>query len=337
MIKNEIIKLLKGRKNLLAFSYGSDSTALFYILMDLKIEFDLVFINYKTRKNSDIEELEAKNLAKNFGKKIFIQNAPCFKNNFEKKARDFRYAFFEELCHKEKYENLILAHQLNDLFEWFLMQFSKGAGLAELIGMKESLKCKTFTLVRPLLFVSKDEILSFLKERGLKYFNDESNEDEKYFRNFIRKHFARTFVSKFPKGVKKSFKYLNKDLKNLLGDESEILEFGGIFICKKHESLVSKAVKKMGFVMSEAQRKEALKGDCVISGKVGVVYVKDDLENEKALIFNYELCEKLPKSFKEKCRRAKIPKLIRAYFHNHHLEPEDLNHLILKFFGKKDE
>lgn len=337
MIKDEIIKFLKGRKNLLAFSYGSDSTALFYILMDLKIEFDLVFINYKTRKNSDIEELEAKKLAKNFAKKIFTQNAPCFKNNFEKKARDFRYAFFEELCYKEKYENLILAHQLNDLFEWFLMQFSKGAGLAELIGMKEIKECNFFTLVRPLLFVSKDEILGFLKERNLKYFNDESNEDEKYFRNSIRKHFARDFLTQFPKGVKRSFEYLNKDLKNFLGDENEILEFGGILICKKHESLISKAVKKMGFVMSEAQRKEALKGDCVISSKVGIVYFKDDLYNQKALIFNYELCEKLPKSFKEKCRKARIPKLLRAYLYNHHLEPLALYHLNLKPFDKKDE
>lgn len=337
MIKDEIIKLLKERKNLLAFSYGSDSTALFYILIDFKIEFDLVFINYKTRINSDVEEFEAKNLAKHFGKKIFIQNAPCFKNNFEKKARDFRYAFFEELCHKKKYENLILAHQLNDLFEWFLMQFSKGAGLAELIGMEEIKEYNSFTLVRPLLFVSKDEILSFLKKRDLKYFNDESNEFEKYFRNSIRKRFAKSFIAKFPKGVKKSFEHLKKDLKNFLGDESEILEFKGILICKKHESLISKAVKKIGFVMSEAQRKEALKGDCVISSKVGIVYFKDDLDNEKALIFNYELCEKLPKSFKEKCRKARIPKLLRAYLYNHHLEPLTLNHLNLKLFDKKDE
>lgn len=335
MIKDEIVRLLKGQKNLLAFSYGSDSTALFYILMDLKIEFDLVFINYKTRVNSDIEELEAKNLAGNFNKKIFTQNAPYFRNNFEKNARDFRYAFFEELCHKENYKNLILAHQLNDLFEWFLMQFSKGAGLTELIGMKEIKRCKFFTLVRPLLFTSKDEILNFLKERNLKYFDDESNKNEKYLRNFVRKHFASNFMSNYSRGVKKSFEYLNKDLQNILGDEKEdeILEFEGILICKKHESLISKAVKKMGVVMSEGQRKEALKGDCVVSSKVGIVYFKDNLKGEKVLIFSYELCKKMPKPFREKCRLAKIPKLLRAYLYNHHLEPLDLSS---KLFDKKD-
>ncbi|ARJ56812.1 tRNA(Ile)-lysidine synthetase [Campylobacter cuniculorum DSM 23162 = LMG 24588] len=335
MIKNEILEALRGQKNLLAFSYGSDSTALFYILMDFNIEFDLVFINYKTRIHSDTEELEARHLAQKFHKKIFIQNAPYFKNNFEKQARDFRYAFFEKLCCEEQYQNLILAHQLNDLFEWFLMQFSKGAGLAELIGMKDREKCEFFTLVRPLLFVSKDEILAFLKQRKIKYFNDESNENEKYFRNFIRKHFAKDFITQFSKGVKKSFEYLGKDLQDFLGDEkeSEILEFKGILICKKHESLISKAVKKRGVVMSWAQRKEALKGDCVVSSKVGIVYFKQGLNDERALIFNYELCEKLPKSFKEKCRQAKIPRLLRAYLYHHHLEPCDLNS---KLFDKKD-
>ncbi|MFK0432633.1 ATP-binding protein, partial [Campylobacter jejuni] len=54
-IKDEILSLLKRGKNLLAFSYGSDSSVLFYLLMQEKIDFDLVMINYKTRKNSDLE------------------------------------------------------------------------------------------------------------------------------------------------------------------------------------------------------------------------------------------------------------------------------------------
>ncbi len=70
-IKDEILALLKRGKNLLAFSYGSDSSVLFYLLMQEKIDFDLVMINYKTRKNSDLEELKAKELALKFHKKIF--------------------------------------------------------------------------------------------------------------------------------------------------------------------------------------------------------------------------------------------------------------------------
>lgn len=94
-IKDEILSLLKKGRNLLAFSYGSDSSALFRFLVQKKIDFDLVMINYKTRKNSDLEEQKAKELALEFHK-IFIKSAPVIKGNFEKEARDFRYDFFEK-------------------------------------------------------------------------------------------------------------------------------------------------------------------------------------------------------------------------------------------------
>ncbi len=69
------------------------------------------------------------------------------------------------------------------------MQLSRGAGLAEILGMQECEKRSNYTLLRPLLFMSKDEILSYLKENDIFYFQDESNENEKYFRNYIRKIF----------------------------------------------------------------------------------------------------------------------------------------------------
>ena len=109
-IKDEILSFLKKGQNLLAFSYGSDSSALFHFLVQKKINFDLVMINYKTRKNSDLEEQKAKELALEFHKKIFIKIAPVIKGNFEKEARDFRYDFFEKICLEQNYSNLILAH-----------------------------------------------------------------------------------------------------------------------------------------------------------------------------------------------------------------------------------
>ena len=318
-IKDEILALLKGGKNLLAFSCGSDSSALFYLLMREKIDFDLVMINYKTRKNSDLEELKAKELALKFHKKIFIEHAPWFQNNFEKKARDFRYDFFEKICLEQDYNHLILAHHLNDQFEWFLMQLSRGAGLAEILGMQECEKRQNYRLLRPLLFVSKDEILLFLKENDIFYFDDESNENEKYFRNYIRKNFSNAFVSEFHQGLKRSFSYLSEERKKL-HDFENIKEFQGLILCPKDESLIARAVKMKGLLLSAAQRKELLKGDCVLSGKIALVY-----QNERAVIFEYETCQKLPKNFKEACRIAKIPRLLRAYLYNHKIDISSLN------------
>ncbi|TKX34122.1 tRNA lysidine(34) synthetase TilS [Campylobacter taeniopygiae] len=313
-IKHEILELLKKGKNLLAFSYGSDSSALFYFLIQNDISFDLALINYKTRINSDKEENEAKKLALKFQKQIFIKTAPKFKGNFEKEARDFRYDFFHQICLENSYNHLILAHHLNDQFEWFLMQLSRGAGLAEILGMNEIEKHEKYCIVRPLLCVSKNEILNFLKENKIFYFNDESNDDVKYFRNYIRKEFSNSFVEKFSKGLKRSFDYLSKDQQKIY-DFEKIQNFKGILVCPKEESMIAKALKIQKVVPSAKQRVQMLKSDCVISGKIAIAY-KDD----KAFVFNYELCEKLPKNFKEECRKAKIPRLLRAYLYNHNIE-----------------
>ncbi|EFB0868126.1 tRNA lysidine(34) synthetase TilS [Campylobacter coli] len=318
-IKDEILSFLKKGQNLLAFSYGSDSSALFHFLVQKKINFDLVMINYKTRKNSDLEEQKAKELALEFHKKIFIKIAPVIKGNFEKEARDFRYDFFEKICLEQGYDHLILAHHLNDQFEWFLMQLSRGAGLAEILGMQECEKRSNYTLLRPLLFMSKDEILSYLKENDIFYFQDESNENEKYFRNYIRKNFSNAFVSKFHQGLKRSFFYLDEDRKKLYDLES-IKEIQGLLICPKNESLIARAVKIKGLLLSTAQRKELLRGDCVLGGKIALVY-----KNEQAIVFEYETCQKLPKNFKEECRIAKIPKLLRAYLYNHKINISSLS------------
>ncbi|EAJ3731142.1 tRNA lysidine(34) synthetase TilS [Campylobacter coli] len=318
-IKDEILSFLKKGQNLLAFSYGSDSSALFHFLVQKKINFDLVMINYKTRKNSDLEEQKAKELALEFHKKIFIKIAPVIKGNFEKEARDFRYDFFEKICLEQNYSNLILAHHLNDQLEWFLMQLSRGAGLAEILGMQECEKRSNYTLLRPLLFTSKDEILSYLKENDIFYFQDESNENEKYFRNYIRKNFSNAFVSKFHQGLKRSFSYLSEDRKKLY-DFENIKEIQGLLICPKNESLIARAVKMKGLLLSTAQRKELLKGDCVLGGKIALVY-----KNEQAIVFEYETCQKLPKNFKEACRIAKIPRLLRAYLYNHKIDISSLN------------
>lgn len=366
-LNKEILLHLKDKKNLLAFSHGSDSTALFYALLKAKIPFDLAFVNYKKRAQSDVEENAARNLAAKFHKEIFVKIAPKINKDFQNLARNFRYEFFGEICEKFGYENLILAHNFNDKFEWFLMQLSRGAGIIELLGMNEIEKRDKFTLTRPLLNTPKSEILAFLKSENIEFFNDESNESEKFTRNFIRKHFATPFLQRFERGVKKSFAFLQKDAQSLLN--AKITHFEGILKCDKNESVIAKAAKQKGVVMSAAQRIECMKNDCVISGKIAVVFwgefalifdyenptkntQKNDksfqslerendlnLDNKNALNLNIEnnlnlknendlnlenkislnlkhkisQNSKMPKDFKEKCRKLKIPRLLRPY------------------------
>ncbi|WP_457562838.1 tRNA lysidine(34) synthetase TilS, partial [Caminibacter pacificus] len=204
----------KSSNNLLAFSAGVDSTALFFWLLEKNIPFDIAIVNYHTRKTSDEEVEYAKTLAKKYNKKIYIKD--CFLERFsENEARKCRYEFFEKIMKKHNYDTLILAHQLNDRFEWFLMQLSKGAGLKELIAMEKWEEREWYRIYRPFYNVSRDEILTFLNERGIKYYIDETNFDKKYKRNFFRHNFSDKFIKLYKEGVKRSFEFLEEDKKLL--------------------------------------------------------------------------------------------------------------------------
>lgn len=306
----EILKLLQNKKALLAFSHGTDSTALFYILAWADVKFDIAFVNYNTRKNSNLEEESARALAEEFGKEIYVKSVNLSleeRSNFEKKAREIRYEFFGEICTKFGYEYLITAHNLNDMFEWFLMRFSKGAGVCNLIGMNKIDPQEKYTILRPLLDVDKDEILNFLDTNEIKYFVDDSNFDINFERNYIRYKFSNEFIKEFNLGVKKSFEFLSIDKEHLQG--KFIYEDSKFFIIKNEDNamnLVDKAVKKLGISMSQKQRIEAKK-TCVISGKIAIGYAGD-----KICISPFEVI-KMDKKFKEACRVKKVPKHNRGY------------------------
>ncbi|KAB0582974.1 tRNA lysidine(34) synthetase TilS [Campylobacter sputorum subsp. sputorum] len=323
LLKN--IDILKNEKNLLAFSHGSDSTALFYILENASINFDLAFVNYKTRKQSDEEENSARELADKFNKKIFIKVVKLdlqSSSNFEKHARDIRWNFFEELALKFGYKNIITAHQLNDKFEWFLMQFSKGAGLNELLGMQKIDKKEHFNIIRPLLDVSKQEILNFLKDNNIHFFHDSSNDNVKFKRNFIRSKFSDEFIKLYANGLKKSFCILQNDAKNL---KSELVfRKYDLFIIKNDECFlrgIDKCLKKLGYVISENQRKNITQS-CVIGGKFAIC------KNEKYIFICPFLSVKMDKKFKEICRVLRVPSKIRPYLFAKEINPNNLKNFL---------
>lgn len=307
---HEILEILKNGKNLLAFSHGSDSTALFYILKNIGVSFDMAMINYKTRKQSDEEEKSARKLANKFGKTLHIKVAKLDlskSSNFESIARDIRWSFFEELAIKFGYTNIITAHQMNDKFEWFLMQLSKGAGLNELLGMDKIDKKEHFSVIRPLLDVSKQEIMSFLEENKIHFFHDSSNDNFKFKRNFIRSNFSDEFIKFYANGLKRSFDMLKSDAKAL---QSEIVfRKDELFIIKNDECFlrgIDECLKKLGYVMSQNQRKNITKS-CVIGGKFVIC------KNEKFIFIAPFVDVKMDKKFKELCRVLKVPDKIRPY------------------------
>jgi len=315
---------LKKGKNLLAFSGGVDSTALFFILQAYGVDFDIAMVDYGLREQSKKEVEYAKTLCEKFKKQLHLKNANLGLKNFEHSARVFRYDFFKEIINKLGYTHLITAHQLNDKLEWFLMQFTKGAGLVELLGFDEIRVRENYTLIRPLIEISKEELLNFLDKNGIKYFIDESNFDTKYKRNHFRKNFANPLLKEYKNGIIKSFEYLQID-KNELFKIDIYKKIEQLYILKdtkndtKNIRAIDAILKEMGYVLSKKQKDEVVsKKDVVISDRFAIVFAGDFIYISPYLI------TKMPKQFKEKCRIKKIPPKIRAYLYNYHFALDSL-------------
>jgi tRNA(Ile)-lysidine synthase len=312
---------LKNRKNLLAFSAGIDSSALFFLLIENNIKFDIAIVDYAVRAQSKQEVAHAKKLAKKH--KLFCHsiNAPKFATHFEKQARDFRYEFFDSLVTIEGYDNILTAHQLGDQLEWLLMRLTKGAGVSELLGLEPVSKREHYTLVRPLLEYSKEELLHYLHSHDYPYFVDESNHDEKYERNKFRHQFSDALLKEYPEGIKRSFAYLRKDKEMLENSFETIYQEKSLHILKlKNSEAKTKAtdltLKKLGYLLSASQRNEIEKEMSVVIGGKWVVELQDNL-----LYIAPYVSTHMPKIFKETCRINNIPAKIRPYIFKENIDP----------------
>ncbi len=190
------IKLLKlrGKSFLVSVSGGPDSLALTALTKSYKLEnnnvnFIYVLIDHRIRKNSSKEALAVKNLLKNrkISLKILV-NKIKIDRNIQSQARDIRYQILTNFCKKNKINNILTGHNLEDQVETFFIRLSRGSGLTGLSAMKHSnLLTKNIRLSRPLLDVKKEKLIKISKLIFGKYFKDPSNNNDKYLRTKIRR------------------------------------------------------------------------------------------------------------------------------------------------------
>jgi len=314
MLELQHLENLKKSKNLLAFSAGGDSSALLFLLLENNIKFDIAIVDYNIREQSKDEVIYANELANKYNFKCFVHHAQTINSNFEAKARDIRYSFFETIISKYNYTNLLTAHHLGDRLEWMLMQFCKGAGCAELAGMRSLQKRKNYTLVRPLLNYEKEELLTFLNANANKYFEDETNQDQSYKRNSFRHKIAIPLLKEYKAGIKKSFSYIDEDVDNLVKD-IKIKKINQFAYFKSSNNKrndiynIDKYIKTLGYIITTHERK------LLKENKTSVISRKFIINQEHGYIFiaPYTKDIKLSKEFKEKMRRLKIEPKLRFY------------------------
>ena len=188
----------KGSSLLLAVSGGVDSivmTDLFCVIAHrLHYDVQLCHINHKLRgKESDEDERSVKGFAKRCGLRIHTAHvhvqeyAKKNRISIETAARILRYNALDKQARSCGAEYVVTAHTADDAAETFLMNLFRGSGVTGLSGIpSERPLSKKINVIRPLLSLRKDEIISYAQTRGLYWREDSSNSSLLFTRNKVR-------------------------------------------------------------------------------------------------------------------------------------------------------
>ncbi|MDH5174954.1 MAG: tRNA lysidine(34) synthetase TilS, partial [Elusimicrobiota bacterium] len=186
-----------GDRILVAVSGGPDSVCLLHILdrfrKEMGLSLHVAHVNHGIRKReSKREEKFVTHLAGRMGLPITVKSldVPSYarkkKLTVEEAARDMRYSVWERLAGKLNAKKIALGHTASDQVETVLMHLLRGSGPQGLSGIPPLRKLGSAVIVRPLIKISRDEILGYLKQNNLKFCLDSSNRKTEYFRNKIR-------------------------------------------------------------------------------------------------------------------------------------------------------
>lgn len=190
--ENNLIK--DGENIVIGFSGGPDSVMLLYALNELRKEYGYnlvtVHINHQLRGDEAVKDEEfSKDFANSLGVKCISFHmdvegyAKEHKISVEDAGRRIRYEKFNEVLMKEFGSGVIaVGHHKNDDAETILLNLIRGAGGAGLSGISD----KNKNVVRPLIHVTKGEIINFLKENKIPFVEDKTNFENDYIRNKIR-------------------------------------------------------------------------------------------------------------------------------------------------------
>jgi tRNA(Ile)-lysidine synthase len=192
------------RSILLGLSGGMDSVVLLHLLHTLAPRFSwqlsALHIHHGISPNADVWAKFCEELCARYGVPLIIEHvdiAPLRnEHGIEAAARKLRHAAFS----RQACDFVALAHHADDQAETLLLQLLRGAGIKGVAAMPLLKPATTLThaTLRPLLNISRDSLLEYAQKHELIWIEDESNADDYYPRNFLRKHILPKLEEKFP-------------------------------------------------------------------------------------------------------------------------------------------
>lgn len=194
--------LINKKKVAVAVSGGIDSLSLILLANEWCKQYDIevigITIDHKLRPTSTDEALYINDLLStkfNIKHYVLTWNTEKPMSNIEAKAREERYRLMFEFCKNNNIDTILLGHHLQDQVENFFIRLFRGSGIKGLSSIKKVSSRNNITLIRPFLDLKKDDLKEYLLKNNIKWIEDESNNDEKFLRNKVRK-FLNTFDNK---------------------------------------------------------------------------------------------------------------------------------------------
>jgi len=220
-----------GSSILAAVSGGADSVGLLHALCQLAprldIQLNVAHLNHQLRgqaatKDAQFVEKLARQLGLPFfGASLNIRRRASRKGlSFEMAAREARYEFFARTARKASAQIVATAHTADDQAETVLLKLARGAGRPGLSGIARDTMLCGLRVVRPMLDITKPEIIAFLKAKNLSWREDASNTDLSFLRNRVRHEIIPALESRLNPSVKEALLRTAE----VLSEEDRLLE-----------------------------------------------------------------------------------------------------------------
>lgn len=221
----------RNDKILVGFSGGADSVFLLSFLKKFQKKFNLslvaMHLNHNLRgKEADEDESFCRNFCADLNIPIVIKkkNVKAFaiknKLSLEEAGREIRYSFFAEIAKKEKCIKIATAHHQSDNTETVLLNLIKGSGLSGAAGIP----AKRGNIIRPLLGITKDEIVTYLNNKKILFRIDSSNEQNDFQRNYLRNKIVKNLKEEINPKLDEKISNFSSAVKDVLNFVDSILK-----------------------------------------------------------------------------------------------------------------